>query len=137
MHEEAFKKVLSIVSRKFPEMRTVAMAPCPDAEENNAGSDRQFMHTGHETDTICYAEAFKALPLRNIYGLMFHEFGHLITIVRREINEHTDPDEAEMLADVAIFDSFGLEIAYEGDELLQALAPEAVDALTEQGDAGH
>jgi len=115
----------------------VVLAPCEAAEDDNAESERQFMHCGHEADTICYAEAFKDLPLRNLYGLLFHEFGHLITITRRQVTEHTEPDEAEMLADVAILDSFGLEIAYEGDELLQALEPVAVDALAGQSDVSH
>lgn len=70
------------------------------------------MHVFHVPGCICCARASEKLPLKNLYGIFFHEFGHLIC-----------PGD-EFDADNAILDNFGLLIVYRGKKELQEISTE-------------
>jgi hypothetical protein len=134
--DEAFIMIRQIVLYKFPELDTVVYADCDNVEEEHANSSRQYCHVHHIPNTICCAKAVEALPLRHQLGLLFHEFGHLITgEIDPDTVENLDAEDfddyVEMTADVAIFDNFALEINYETEDDLEAVEPKDVLALYE------
>lgn len=86
------------------------MKPCPLADEEHENSLRQYCHTNHYKNTICYAEAFKDLPIYHQMGLLAHEIGHLIMLAKGK-ERHFEPQ-----ADKAIEDLLGIKIRYRSGE---------------------
>lgn len=72
----------------------IRLKQCSGADREHVESLRQYMHTGHYRDTICYAEAFKKLPQRYQAGLLAHELGHIIMIEKRQAHFEPDADWA-------------------------------------------
>ncbi len=83
----------------------IKLRPCPSAEKDYVQSIRQYMHTGHYKDTICYARAYWGLPLRHQMGLLAHEIGHILVL--RTKASHYEPN-----ADRAANKFFGITIRY-------------------------
>ena len=103
-----FEKVKDLVSRKFPRMAAVKLnIGCPEIDKRRRnGSARSYMHVHHIPQTICTHPAAELLPVRNLWGLYLHEFGHLL-----------DPG-GEGEANQVIRDAFGIRILYD-ESMLQ------------------
>ena len=104
---EHFEKVKDLVSKKYPGMAGVEInVGCPiihTRREN--GSGRSYMHVDHHPQTVCVHPAAELLPVKNLWGLYLHEFGHLL-----------DPN-GEGEANQVICDSFGIRIIYDENML--------------------
>jgi len=67
------------------------------------------MHVFHHPGCICVASAAVDLPLKNLRGLFYHEFGHLIV----------GKSGTEFDADMVIWEYLGIPIRYAGKKELQ------------------
>jgi len=81
---------------------------CPYAIKDNKNSPRVFAHTLHEPDRICVFEDLGKLYKKYLYGIMLHEFGHIIA-------DHYFIDHSEDLANSIMKDFFHLTIKYSQD----------------------
>jgi hypothetical protein len=114
----AFMQVKTAVTSVFPELRGIKLfVGCPHGlgkhshhqwkDEDKSGKNwRAFMHTGHFKDTICvHPHADVELPMRNLIGMMLHEFGH-------QINDIINIPNTQKNADGVIQRFFGIKIKY-------------------------
>lgn len=99
-----FRKVRNLLSVRCPWLRHVRPFFCEDIDRERQKSKRAFMHTGHFTEVICAALAFQDLDDDFQCGILFHEFGHLLT-----------PGGTEQDADRVIFEIFGIALVYKGE----------------------
>lgn len=108
--ERIFLDVKGTVSEKFPNFSEIELnIGCPIANKDHRKSSRQYMHVFCTDGCVCCANAASKLPEKNLYGLFFHEFGHLIA----------GPKGDECAADMAILKNFGIVINYCGKKELQ------------------
>lgn len=114
---KAFRAIRAQVFRIAPDLARVRLSYCPDADYFHGQEDRVYAHVGHKPLTICVARAFEDLPDDNQRGILWHEFGHLL-LDHGYIDGQTDYDEAN--ADYAVYEAFGIEIAYD-DENIQSV----------------
>lgn len=64
------------------------------------------MHTNHFPEVICvHGHAEKELPLKNLIGMLLHEFGHMI-------NDIIEIPNTQKNADAVIYHYFGIAIKY-------------------------
>jgi len=121
----AFDQVKKTVSTVFPKLaKTGLYVGCPHAmakhshhqikNTDKSGKNwRAFMHTGHFDDTICvHPHADKELEMKNLIGMTFHEFGHLI-------NDIVGLPNTQKNADAVIKKYFGVDIKYGGPGRVQ------------------
>lgn len=67
---------------------------CHEADLEHYSALRQYAHTGHFKNTICFAESFIDLPRHHQAGLLAHEIGHIIMLLKRQDHYEPDADEA-------------------------------------------
>lgn len=72
-----------------------------------AARARAFMHTGHFPNNICTNMEASRLPDEHLFGILFHEFGHIFT------------GEGEGRADRFVFEKFGIPLKYKGKKRLE------------------
>ena len=58
---------------------TVQIRHCIECDREHKRRWRQFCHTMHKEGIICCARDIEDLEPRNIRGLMWHEFGHILS----------------------------------------------------------
>ena len=105
---KAFHIIKALVAEQFPQARSVKLLfSCPDAEYDHKCSSRQYAHALHYKGLICVCHNFEELPKKHMFGILLHEFGHILG----------SPDEDK--ADDFIEKHFGLFIAYTGRKELQ------------------
>lgn len=103
---------------------------CPLAEQDHAESFRQFAHVFHTDNRVCVAWEIGRLPDRFLYGLMAHEFGHVMAWGIWQ-------DDSEAGADRAAEDFLGLTIRYGTEYDIQFLTcPEVHDVKQDIGSQG-
>jgi hypothetical protein len=121
----AFSTVQDAVARVFPELASVQLfIGCPHQmkkhshhqwkDTDKSGRNwRAFMHTGHFKNVICvHPHADRELKMRNLIGMMLHEFGH-------QINDLVGLPNTQKNADLVIFRYLGIGIKYEGPGRVQ------------------
>jgi hypothetical protein len=109
---EDFLAVQRFVARKFPWAKKVKLYPCPRAEKDNQERRRTVAHSGHKSNTICYAGRLFLLPRYMRVGILLHEFGHLG-------GGHEEPD-----ADTWVLKHLDVEIRYAGRDELESITAE-------------
>lgn len=101
-------------------LNTIRIKYCEMADIDNHRDSRVFMHMGCSTGTICAAHDIIDLEKENIYGLICHEIGHIISIENVELISHLDPPQfadAEIMADFTIEELFGIRIYYDANKI--------------------
>ena len=78
---------------------------CKDADKEHQENKRQYMHSLHFPDTICYAKATEKLPAKYIKGLIWHEIGHILSDLKGK-------KSTEKQANAIIKKIFGITIKY-------------------------
>lgn len=81
---------------------TVKWRHCAIAERDHRKDVRNYAHTFHFPQTICFAKAFWKLPREYRDGILLHEIGHLLA----------GPQGSESDANEAVFDWIGARIEY-------------------------
>jgi hypothetical protein len=78
--KEVFDQCFDIIDEQFPDFGEVELHEDEKAgSDNGAGSERQFGYCKNGTPiVIAFAAKTENLPIRNIRGLMRHEFGHAL-----------------------------------------------------------
>lgn len=110
----AFSNIRFLLSVKYPYLSEVELAPCKTAEREHSESSRQYAHVLHVNGSICVANDIWRLSRGNLYGILLHEFGHLI--VEHESMGNVSGDLQEEAADEAIARMFGIDIRYYGGQ---------------------
>lgn len=112
----AFSRVKAYVMHKSGGHRAahVALRICPDIRKGLSGAARRraFMHTGHAKNYICTNIDASKLPDGHLFGILFHEFGHIFA------------GAGEGKADQWAFERFGIPILYKGAWKLEWVDPE-------------
>lgn len=121
----AFSAVKDAVSRVFPELASFQLfIGCPHQQSKHShhqwkNSDRSgrnwraFMHTGHFDKVICvHPHADRELKMRNLIGMILHEFGH-------QINDVIGIPNTQKNADGVIYRFLGIKIKYDGPGRVQ------------------
>lgn len=120
--EKICKDIYQTVVRKYPKLKNTFFSYCTRAQMEHKKDARAFAHTFHhykytpkETAfVICYAHEIKKLPVKNIRGIMWHEFGHIIDYIRHKgISE----PYSESVADLEILRNFGVLIKYDNNRI--------------------
>ena len=88
---------------------------CDLAEKDHRESWRVHAHTIHLPNTICVCADIEALPEPHLYGIIAHEFGHLLA--DKQQGEHTESE-----ADRAAERFFGISIEYRSPQRIQWLS---------------
>jgi hypothetical protein len=57
---------------------SVKLRHCREADTEHERSFRQYAHTFHYPNTVCFAEAFCSLSERWQLAILLHELGHLL-----------------------------------------------------------
>lgn len=83
-------------------MSVIRWRHCAEVEEEHRGNVRQYAHTYHYENTICFCRAFWELPKPYRDGILLHEIGHLIV----------GPEGSELAATEAAEDLFSARIDY-------------------------
>jgi hypothetical protein len=125
--QTAFRKIRDLISSKwFPYLSETSLELCKRADTEHRRSDRQYAHVMHINNVICAADAIADLERGNLYGVLLHEFGHLI--VEHEWGDSVPESEQEDAADGAIFRAFGIPIGYDaGQPTVEWADPKLVD----------
>lgn len=110
----AFSNLRFLLSAKYPYLSEIELAPCKTADWEHSESSRQYAHVLHVDGAICVANDIWRLSRGNLYGVLLHEFGHLI--VERESGGNVPEDEQENSADEAIARMFGFDIRYDAGQ---------------------
>jgi hypothetical protein len=98
---------------------------CPLARYDNQMKGRTFAHTNHLDDVICVSERLGLLNEPYLYGIIAHEFGHLIAL--HEIGQgHSEKD-----ADDAVWQHTLLKIKYGTPQHIQYLSDEDIAMVKE------
>lgn len=86
----------------------LAYMGCPVARFDNDVTKRTFAHTFHIDDTICLSVNLRWLCDEAVWGIMAHEFGHLLA----DKHYKKKPDLVEEQADQAAGEFLGVSIYY-------------------------
>lgn len=106
----AFRAVKKIIAQKFPSAASVNLIiGCPIAEKDHKDSPRQYAHALHLDNVICVTHKMEELPTKNLVGIFFHEFGHILG--------GNEENEADML----IMENFNIVIKYRTELNLQEI----------------
>ena len=97
-----FEEIETMVG--FP-LHTVELIYCTQADREHQEVSRRFAHTAHHPMTICFSRALLDMPKAVQYGILAHEFGHII-------QERYDLPYDEMGADMLIEQYAGIKIIY-------------------------
>ncbi len=115
---QQFREIKSKVGKKFPTLKNTMWNGCPKAEEDHEMDNRYYAHVMHVTDPIypiiCVSSYLTHLPEKNIKGIFWHEFGHLIDIM---VGKNKWDKFSESRADLAIKKHFGVLIKYDDDDV--------------------
>lgn len=88
---------------------------CGVCDQDHRHVHRHYAHHVCESNTICWAQAMRELPVEHVAGICLHEYGHVLAF--------TDPGqsdfEAERAADKAVMEVLGVELEYRGKDELQ------------------
>jgi len=76
----------------IPALERVKIRSCKSADAEHSDSWRQFMHYGHQKDTICYAAATEELEDEYKVGLIAHELGHAAADLLGFMRKHSESD---------------------------------------------
>lgn len=77
--EARFGAVLQKAIRTFPWLSRVRMRLCPGCDREHETLWRQFAHTGHARNGVCWARAAETeLTDGEMDGIAAHELGHLV-----------------------------------------------------------
>ena len=87
---------------------------CEFAEEDHMVSDRQYAHSLHVPNTVCWCKASLDLPETNIMGIAAHEIAH---VLRGEGLRKKDRDRDEAATDFWALNHLGVEIDYDEKEV--------------------
>ncbi len=133
---KAFHQVKEVVQTRFPALSDVGLyIGCPHSMKKHShhqikNTDRSgrnwraMMHTGHFRKSICvHPHADTELKMRNLIGMLFHEFGHII-------NDIVGLPNTQANADKVIKKFFGVNIKYEGPGRIQYIASEGKVPIT-------
>lgn len=113
----------ALTAEQFPDFEPLALNwECPVAEEDHVHSFRQFAHVFHMDGFICTSSEIDLLADRHIYGLIAHEFGHVIADGIWDETEERDADDA-------VLEVFGVQIHYGGALNLEYLNKEDLEKL--------
>jgi len=106
--EKAFSHLQKRLDETVGEFISLSLRwSCPVAEQDHRSAFRQFAHVFHDDDpgAICVAAEIGQLDDEYLYGILAHEFGHLIA---QEFHE----DDSEDGADLAAEEYLGIPIYY-------------------------
>lgn len=126
----AFCRLRRRVEIRVPELSGMRLRICPLADREHEESWRRFAHTLHRYDTICFAAAAETeLTDRELYGILAHEFGHLIAD-RLNAPAHLDgsDEDAQAEADLAAAVILDVPVRY-NERALEEVSPSRLAAL--------
>jgi hypothetical protein len=113
---EAFEDLSAYVQERVPDLPRIKLeVDCKYAIQDHEEELRVFAHTLHLKDTICVHSDLNKLSDAYIYGILAHEFGHIIADTFWD-----DPDEEA--ADLAAREFLGLDIFYGSEYDLEYLS---------------
>lgn len=101
--------------RKYTHFRPFSLHHCPLAESDHAKEERVFAHTLHLPNTVCVCQDIEKLNDDFLYGIMAHEFGHILADVAWN-------DQSEPGADTAAHKFLGTKINYGSPLALEYLS---------------
>ena len=101
-----FEQIRREVSRKFSKLKNIRLEHCKTLDREHEITKRAYMHVEHRGGIICYCKAATLLPVRNICGLLWHEFGHLIS-----------GRASDAVADLRVLGEFGIKMKYDDKEI--------------------
>lgn len=65
--------------------QTILGYGCIVAEKDHRKSSRVYAHVGHFEHMICVSRNMEALPNKNLVGIFFHEFGHVVHFAKKPL----------------------------------------------------
>lgn len=122
----AFDECFDKAERMFPDLGTIELHEDEAAgADNGSGSERQFGYcAAGDPIVIAFAPKVESLPMKNIRGLMAHEFGHAIDFrYGKDLNRMLGirlPAGVERRADAIAKAVFGKTIEYD-ERLIQCV----------------
>ena len=126
-----FDECFDIIERRFPDFGECELHQDEGAaSDNGAGSERQFGYcAAGDPIVIAFASKIEGVPMKNIRGLMRHEFGHALDFrygkALPKLLGRRLPDGAERRADAIAEGVFGEPIRYD-DRLIQCVQCDGV-----------
>lgn len=123
-----FSLVRERAEKTFPWLSTVTVKLCALADADHRESWRQFAHSGHHENAVCYAKAAEhELTDAELIGTAAHELGHVVAAALG-LPEHRrlpasglhTPPEVQAEADLVASDHFGIKIRYNARTIQEA-----------------
>ena len=122
-HEPLFRAFVlakAYAIMRSPEIQKASFKICPELRKGLRGAARAraYMHVGHASHhTVCAHPDAQKLPKNFIYGLLFHELGHVAT------------GASEKNADLWVFQKLGIVIQYFSSQKLEWVSDEVLEKI--------
>ena len=117
--QQVFARAKAFVLRRGGGYKAVdvSLRACPEIRRGlrSAARQRAYMHTGHIKQYICTHPDAAKLSDGFLFGVLFHEFGHVFT------------GAGEAKADQWVFEKLGLPLRYKGAKKLEWIDPKILE----------
>lgn len=128
--DRLFGRLRAYAAARLPWLRDVRAEHCDECDESHAKKWRQFAHTAHRKDVVCFAsDAEREMTDLEILGMGAHELGHIIgdriglPRHRRHDGDGRTPLSVQDEADKAVLQLLGLVIKYNQRTLQELVDP--------------
>lgn len=117
--QRSFHAVKQYVCSIYPALRRIKLRHCMDVEREHEASWRQFAHSIHVNNSICYSYSMEELEEAQRQGIFMHEFGHIFC----DKYPYLWPDNEDEDADQVCEEEFGVPIFYDRESVEFVILP--------------